>query len=288
MREIRCLWNLAAQLGEGPCWSARDNALWFVDIKGRQIHRFEPHSGQQRSWSAPDQVTFVLPRAVGGFVVGLPGRLMSFTPETGAFANLAVLDQEPPSNRTNDATIDAAGRLWFGTMDDGETEPRGTLYSWDGRAAPQPRDDGYVITNGPAFSPDGRVFYHTDTPRQVIYRFDAAPDGTLTGKRVFVQIEANAGFPDGSVVDSAGCLWVGLYHGWGLRRYSPQGELLETVPMPCANVTKVAFGGADLKTAFVTTAAKGLSPQDLQAQPLAGGLFSFEVEVPGLPAGTLR
>ena len=288
MREIKCLWSLAAQLGEGPCWSVAERALWFVDIKGRQIHRFEPQSGLKRSWPAPDQVTFVLPRAAGGFVVGLPGKLASFTPATGAFATLAVLGQEPPGNRTNDATVDAAGRLWFGTMDDGETEARGRLYSWDGATPPQPRDEGYVITNGPAFSPDGRVFYHTDTPRRVIYRFDVSPEGTLTGKRPWVEIEAQAGWPDGSVVDSAGCLWVGLYSGWGLRRYSPQGELLETVSLPCANVTKLALGGPDLKTAFVTTARKGLSPQDLQAQPLAGGLFRFEVEVAGLPAGTLR
>lgn len=283
MREISCLWNLEAQLGEGPCWSVADQALWFVDIKGRQIHRWDPVKAQPRSWPAPQPVSFVLPRASGGFVVGLPGQVASFNPGTGDYAPLATLDAEAPGNRTNDACVDARGRLWLGTMDDGESEPRGTLYAWDGTAAPQARDKGYVIPNGPCFSPDGRVFYHTDTPQRTIYRFDVEADGALTGKRPWVQIEEGAGWPDGSIIDSAGCLWVGLYAGWGLRRYSPQGELLEKVALPCANVTKMALGGADLKTAFVTTARQGLSLDDLKAQPLAGGLFSFEADVPGLP-----
>jgi sugar lactone lactonase YvrE len=257
--------------------------LWFVDIKGRRIHRFQPESGEHRSWPAPDQVTFLQPRGAGAFVVGLPGRLACFTPATGEFATLVTIEHAWPGNRTNDACLDAAGRLWFGTMDDQETEPHGKLYCWDGTTAPQPCDDGYVISNGPAFSPDGRTFYHTDTGRRAVYRFDVEPDGRLSGKRPLVEIEASAGWPDGSVVDAAGCIWIALYGGWAVRRYSPQGQLLETVSFPCANVTKVALGGRDLKTAFVTTARKGLSAEELAAQPLAGGLFAFEVDVPGLP-----
>jgi D-xylonolactonase len=172
-------------------------------------------------------------------------------------------------------------------MDDQEAEPHGRLYSWDGTAPPRLRDDGYVISNGPAFSPDGRRFYHTDTQRRIVYRFDVGADGTLSGKQPFVEIETHAGWPDGSLVDSEGCIWIALYGGWAVQRYSPQGQLLETVSLPCANVTKLALGGRDLKTAFVTTARKGLSESELAAQPLAGGLFAFEVDVPGLPPGTM-
>jgi sugar lactone lactonase YvrE len=261
--------------------------MWFVDIKGQRIHRFRPESCEQRSWPAPDQVTFLLPRGASGFVVGLPGRLACFTPATSEFVTLATIEPDLPHNRTNDACLDAAGRLWFGTMDDQETEPHGRLYCWDGTTPPQPQDDGYVITNGPAFSPDGRTFYHTDTKRRVVYRFDVEPNGTLRGKRPFVEIDAHAGWPDGSVVDAEGCVWIALYGGWAVRRYSPHGQLLETVSLPCANVTKVALGGGDLRTAFVTTARKGLSSEELAAQPLAGGLFSFQVDVPGLPLGTM-
>lgn len=288
MREVRCVLPLQAQLGEGPCWSAAEQALWFVDIKGHRIHRFHPQSSQHDHWPAPDQVTFVLPRGSGGFVVGLPGRLARFTPASGELATLATIEQDRPRNRTNDACVDAAGRLWFGTMDDLGTEPSGMLYSWDGQGAPRAHDQGYVISNGPAFSPDGRVFYHTDTVRRVVYRFDVSPDGTLSGKRPFVEIEEPAGHPDGSTVDAEGCLWIALWGGSAVRRYSAQGKLLETVPLPAANVTKPAFGGPDLKTCFVTTARGGLSPEELAAQPLAGNLFAFEVDVPGLvsaPAG---
>jgi sugar lactone lactonase YvrE len=123
--------------------------------------------------------------------------------------------------------------------------------------------------------------------RRVVYRFDVEPEGRLSGKRPFVEIEAHAGCPDGSVADSEGCIWIALYGGWAVRRYSPQGQLLETVSLPCANVTKLAFGGSSLQTAFVTTARKGLSQGELAAQPLAGGLFAFEVDVPGLQLGTM-
>lgn len=288
MRAVRCVWAVAAELGEGPCWSVSEQALWFVDIKGRRIHRFRPQSCEQDSWAAPDQVTFLQPLGDDKFVVGLPGRLASFAPATGAFLQLAAIEQDRPHNRTNDACLDAAGRLWFGSMDDSETQPSGVLYCWDGKTAPQPRDQGYVISNGPAFSPDGRTFYHTDTSRRLIYRFDVDPDGTLSRKQPFVEIEASAGWPDGSSVDADGCIWIALYGGWAIRCYSPQGQLLETISLPCANVTKVAFGGRDLKTGFVTTARKGLKPQELARQPLAGGLFAFDADVPGLSVGMMR
>ena len=142
-------------------------------------------------------------------------------------------------------------------------------------------DSGYVITNGPAISPDGGTLYHTDTLQKRIYAFDLQADGSLTGKRIFAVIEEGAGYPDGPVVDSKGCLWTGLFGGWGARRYSPQGALLECVSFPVASVTKLAFGGADLTTVYATTARKGLDDAALTAQPLAGGLFRFQADVPG-------
>ena len=142
-------------------------------------------------------------------------------------------------------------------------------------------DSGYVITNGPAFSPDGGILYHTDTLERRIYAFDLREDGSLANKRIFVTIEEGAGYPDGPVVDSQGCLWTGLFGGWAARRYSPAGRLLESVAFPVANVTKLAFGGADLTTVYATTARKGLSAAALPAQPLAGGLFCFQTKIPG-------
>jgi xylono-1,5-lactonase len=144
-------------------------------------------------------------------------------------------------------------------------------------------DRGYVITNGPAFSPDNRVAYHTDTLDRVIHAFDVDASGRLGPRREFVRIERPGAYPDGPAVDAEGCVWTGLFGGWGLQRYSPAGEPLERIEFPCANITKPAFGGPDLKTLYVTTAWKGLSAAERKAQPLAGGLFRVEVDVPGLP-----
>ncbi|HEY8509672.1 MAG TPA: SMP-30/gluconolactonase/LRE family protein, partial [Steroidobacteraceae bacterium] len=177
--------------------------------------------------------------------------------------------------------------LWFGSMDDAENEPTGKLYRLAAKDRLETLDDGYVITNGPAWSPDGRTFYHTDTLERVIYAFDVPSPGVLRNKRVFARIEEGAGYPDGTTVDSEGCVWVAFFDGWKVRRYSPTGEVLATVRFPCANVTKIAFGGADRRTVYATTAWKGLSKEQRAAQPLAGDLFRFRVDVPGLAPAEL-
>ena len=277
-----CVWALGAELGEGPLWSRRDAALWFVDIKQKKVHRFETKTGKTRSWDAPAQPGFLAPLPNGDFIAGLKTGLHTFSPKTGAFTLRHRVEAHKPGNRLNDGAVDAEGYLWFGSMDDGEEHPNGCLHRLED-GGPREIDPGYVITNGPAFSPDGRTLYHTDTLGRVIHAFDRGPGGTLSNKRVFVTIEDGAGYPDGPTVDSEGCLWTGLFAGWRVRRYSPRGELLMEVRFPCANVTKIAFAGDDLRTVYATTAWKGLDAAARKAQPFAGGLFRFHVDVPGLP-----
>jgi D-xylonolactonase len=279
-----CVWPLHAALGEGPVW--HDAALWFTDIKSRKIHRFDP-DGAPQSWDSPSEVGFIAPFNNGHFLAGTKTGLHDFNPAGGSFTLIRTVEPDLPGNRLNDGAVDARGRLWFGSMDDGEVAATGRLYCLDGSAL-RTMDDGYVITNGPAFSPDGRTLYHTDTLQKLIYAFAVADGGALSDKRIFVQIEESAGYPDGPVVDQEGCLWTGLFGGWGVRRYSPQGELLQCVRFPVANVTKIAFGDADRKTVYATTARKGLDAASLAAQPLAGGLFCFAADVPGQPQGVLR
>lgn len=273
--------KVSAELGEGPVWVERESALWFVDIKGRRLHRWHPASGEHRDWAAPEQPGFLAPMRGGGFVVGLKNGLHRFDPQTREFELLARVEPHLPNNRLNDGSIGPEGILWFGSMDDHEVEASGALYrvGADGRCVVL--EKGYVIANGPAFSPDGRVFYHTETMERTVYAFDHLQPQTLTGKRVFARIEEDAGHPDGTAVDQEGCVWIALFGGWGVRRYSPAGELLATVRLPCANVTKVAFGGPGLRTGYVTTAWKGLTKEERAVQPLAGDLFSFEAPAPG-------
>ena len=277
-----CVWALGAELGEGPLWRARENALWFVDIKKQKAHRFDPANGERKSFDAPTQLGFLAPLPDGKFIAGLKSGLYTFDPASGGFAFRHALEADRPNNRLNDGAVDGAGRLWFGSMDDGEKDLTGKLYRLDAQG-PRAMDDGYCITNGPAFSPDGKTLYHTDTLKRIIYAFDLRDDGSLSNKRIFVEIETKAGHPDGPVVDAAGNLWTALFGGWGARCYSPRGKLIETVKFPCANVTKIAFGGPELTTAYATTASKGLDAKARAAQPLAGGLFQFEAATPGQP-----
>lgn len=278
--EPECIWALGATLGEGPVWHAENNALYFVGIKEHKVHRCGEDGGLRQSWSMPGEVGFALPMRGGDFVCGLPGQLLRFSLMSGTLDVLHEVESDLPGNRLNDGYIDRHGALWFGSMDNAEVAASGSLYRALRKGQPRRKDKGYVITNGPACSPDGRTFYHTDTLEKTVYAFDIDDAGQLSNKRVFVRI-AGEGYPDGTTVDSDGAVWIALFGGARIERYSALGELIATVDMPCSNITKIAFGGHDLRTVFVTTARKGLSDEALSEQPLAGGLFRFRVPTPG-------
>lgn len=284
--EPTCVWDLKATLGEGPIWTG--DALWFVDIKGHKIHNYSPATGERFSFNAPDQVTFLAPlQGQDSFVVGLKSGIHSFHPVVG-FRPLAVIEDPALDNRPNDATVDAQGRLWFGTMHDGEAAKSGALYRMDATGVAR-MDTDICITNGPCVSPDGKTFYHTDTLEKIIWAYDLAEDGMLSNKRAFVNFTADDDvYPDGSVVDSEGCLWTALWGGFGAVRISPAGQVLARIELPAPNVTKACFGGPDLKTLYFTTARKGLSDETLAQYPLAGGVFAVQVDVAGQPQYEVR
>jgi cyclophilin family peptidyl-prolyl cis-trans isomerase len=182
-----CIWEVQALLGEGALWDPVHKRVWFVDIKGKRIHRCAPDGGERRSWDAPGQVSFVVPTADGGIVCSLEDGLYRFNDADGSFTPLAMVEADQPGNRFNDGHVDHRGHLWFGSMHDSEEAPTGALYRFDGKHVAQ-MDDGYVITNGPALSPDGRTLYHTDTLDKRVYAFDVADDGSLSNKRTFVEL----------------------------------------------------------------------------------------------------
>jgi len=282
----RNLWSAECELGEGPVWA--DGALWFVDIKKRRVHRYAPQDASRRSWDAPEQIGFLLPAEGGGFVAGLQSGLHRFDPGSGSFDLVAEVEPDRPGNRLNDAVVDGAGRLWFGTMDDGESAPTGSFYSYYRGELRHSGLSGIAITNGPAVSPDGRILYWVDTVGQTINACDVGKDGALGPSRLLVRLGAKEGFPDGPTVDSDGCVWISLYWGWEARRYSPAGELLERVSFPVSNITKIAFGGDDYRTVYATTARQGIKPDAMAKQPDAGALFAFEVDVPGFASPKAR
>jgi xylono-1,5-lactonase len=282
------VWELAAELGEGPVWVERDQALWFVDIKKQQVHRYDPASGDKRSWDAPEQVGFILPTERGGFVAGLQSGLYHFDETSGAFDLIVEVEPDIPTNRLNDGVVDPAGRLWFGTMDNGEKAKSGAFYRFADGKLTRTALDGIAITNGPAISPDGKLLYFVDTLKGTIDVADIGDDGSLNNARPFTRIDPRDGYPDGPTIDAEGHVWISLYAGWETRRYSAAGTLADRVRFPVANITKIAFGGADLRTAFATTARQLLSPEAIAQQPLIGALFEFSVNVTGVPCPLVR
>jgi sugar lactone lactonase YvrE len=282
------VWDLEAELGEGPVWVERDQALWFVDIKKQQIHQYDPASGSGQSWQSPEQVGFILPAEGGGFVAGLQSGLYRFDERDGAFDLIIEVEPQLPTNRLNDGVADPAGRLWFGTMDNSERAKSGAFYCFQEGHLNRTKLDGIAITNGPAVSPDGRLLYYVDTLKGTIDVADIGDDGSLSDPRPFVRVDPREGHPDGPTIDSNGYLWISLYAGWEARRYAPNGELMERVRFPVSNITKIAFGGEGLRTAFATTARQLLSADQVAEQPLIGSLFQFRVNVPGVPCPLVR
>lgn len=275
--------SVGAILGEGPIWVARDAALWFVDIKGHCIHRYDPALNVARSWTAPGQVGWIVPTDDGLFAVGLQSGIHRFDPASASFRLLHAPEAQVPGNRLNDATVAPDGALWFGSMDDAETQDSGHIYRLHRGLCANVGLPPVSITNGPALSLDGRTLYHTDTLGRHIWRTALSADGAIGETHLFTTIEDGAGYPDGPTIDAEGCLWTGLFGGWAVRRYDPAGALMREIRFPVANITKIAFGGDDLSIAYATTARKGLDMTALTEQPLAGDLFAFDPGVAGLP-----
>jgi D-xylonolactonase len=282
------VWELEAELGEGPIWVERDRALWFVDIKKQQVHRYDPKTQSRRSWDSPEQVGFILPAEGGGFVAGLQSGLHRFDELGGDFELIVEVEPELPTNRLNDGAVDPAGRLWFGTMDNGERAKTGAFYCYCEGSLTRTQLDGIAITNGPAISPDGKLLYYIDTLKGTIGVADIRNDGSLAAPRPFARIDPSDGYPDGPTVDAHGNVWISLYAGWEARCYAPGGELVESVRFPVANITKLAFGGEGLRTAYATTARQLLSEEQIARQPLIGALFEFPVNVAGVPCPLVR
>jgi D-xylonolactonase len=272
-----CIADVRAILGEGPTWVAREAALYWVDIVGRKVFRWTEAKGTQ-TWEPPLPITALAPRIDGGFVGAGHDGFLAF--EFGG--EITVLDNPEPDregNRSNDGKVDRAGRFWAGTMDRHEQQASGALYRLDANLESTRIDDGYRVTNGPAFSLDGRTMYHTDSALQRIYAFDLAADGSAANRRIFAQFGEGEGYPDGMTVDADDCLWIAFWDGWCVRRLSPKGERIAELQVPAQRPTSVAFGGPDLDRLYITSARRDLTEEELLAQPHAGGLF---VAVPGV------
>ncbi|HTN40026.1 MAG TPA: SMP-30/gluconolactonase/LRE family protein, partial [Asticcacaulis sp.] len=259
-----------AILGEGPLWSAADNTVYWVDIRGKKLNALRLADNSAQSWDMPDLIDWIVLRKSGGFLVAILRTVHALTLDPFKLAPLFEIEADKTDNRLNDAKVDVKGRLWTGTMHMPFSQKTAALYRVDADLSVHQVDAPYLCTNGPTFSRDGSRMYHNETSEGLVYAFDVAPDGSLSGKRVFTKFTDGAGLPDGLTTDADDGIWVAHYNGGRISRYTPDGKLDFDIMIPAKQVTSMTFAGAGLDRLLVTTAAQ--PPVDAD-DPHAGTLW---------------
>jgi sugar lactone lactonase YvrE len=263
-----------AELGEGPVWDDRAGCLYFVDILRARVHRFDPVGGSVRTYDIGQLVGAVALAERGDLVLAVRDGFARLDLETGAVRTIANISNRSPDRRMNDGNCDPAGRFWAGTMALDERPEAGALYRLDADGSVATMVAPVSISNGIDWSSDGTRMFFIDSPTQAIDMFDFdVARGTIANRRRFVRIAPELGMPDGLTIDADEHVWVSLWSGSAVHRYAPDGTLDTTVRLPTAYPTSCAFGGADLRDLYVTTAAVKLTVSERASQSHAGGVF---------------
>ena len=287
MKTPECIADVKNTLGEGPVWDEVTESLYWLDITERALFRFIPSSGDVTSWETPSEFgSFAFRRNGQGLVAAAKDGIVLFDPETGRYERLIALEECLTENRMNDGKCDAMGRFWCGSIhevsDPSLRKPIASVYRVDADLTVKRVLEGIKTSNGFAWSPDGRSMYFADTPTQAINVFDYDIEtGEISNRRMFAEVPSSTGRPDGAAVDAEGCLWSAHFAGGRVTRYAPNGSIVDVIELPVTNVTSCAFGGTGFSTLFITTAREDLSPEDLEREPKAGGLFSIDLDVGG-------
>jgi sugar lactone lactonase YvrE len=268
-----------ALLGEGPVWDPVRGELVWVDIERGVVHRWRPGEADV-SLDLGQLVSCAVPRAAGGLALAQRDGFALLDPDGGRAWLVAPVEQQRSDTRMNDGACDSSGRFWAGTMSLVGDTRTAALYRLDPDLTATRVLPGLSISNGLGWSPDDRLMYHVDTPRGRIdvYEFDAVA-GAIGGRRAAIAVAADQGRPDGLAVDAEGGIWVALWGGGAVQRYSPEGQPDLRVELPVSQVTSCCFGDSDLATLYITSAARGVAHE-----PHAGSLFCCRPGVHGLPA----
>ncbi|WP_105971381.1 SMP-30/gluconolactonase/LRE family protein [Streptomyces geranii] len=270
-----------ATLGEGPTWDAARSRLIWIDILGSRVNTYDPATDRRTVTATEQHVGAAKPRTGGGLVLNLRDGVALYDGEDAATGFRWLHHDPTPGRRANDAAVAPDGSLWAGTMRYDEAPGGGTLSRLTGDGEVTTVLDDVAVSNGTGWSPDGRLMYYIDSPTRRVDVFDVSADGqSVTNRRQLAVIEEGAGFPDGLTVDADGCVWVALWDGGAVRRYTPSGALDRTITLPTVRPTACAFGGADLTDLYITTARVGLSAP----HPMSGSLLV----VPGAGKGVAQ
>ena len=291
--QIRVAVTAPALLGESPVWHPGEQVLYYCDIPGHSLQRFDPATQALAQWSFEAEPASLAPVLGGGLLLAMRDGLWRFDVASGKRKRLAEPPYDVAKERFNDGKCDPQGRFWVGTIYEPREPALASLYCFSvGKLAR--RKDGITVSNGLAWSPNGRTMYWSDTKAHTIFAFDFDPaSGALANQRVFASFPVKqagqapgtyGGRPDGAAVDAEGCYWVAMFEGQRVLRLSPHGEVIRELRLPVRCATMPCFGGPDLKTLYVTTAREKRPEAELAAQPLAGCVLALDVDVPGLPA----
>jgi len=285
MTDIACVVQSQDSLGESVIWCPRSRKVWWLDILKPCLQSYDPATGAHKVYPLPGpNCGCAALRTSGGFVLAMDNGLHSFDPESGRLELLFHPEPQPPSNRYNDGRCDRRGRFWLGTMDSAIRGPSGSLYRLGADRSVKKFLEGIRVPNSTAFSPDDRTMYFADTPKHTIWAFDFDIDaGVISNQRVFADLSARRGLPDGSCIDAEGFLWNAEFAGKRLTRYAPDGRVDRTVDVPVTSPTCCCFGGDNLETLYVTSSTHEHSAEQRKAEPFSGGLLALNVGVRGLP-----
>ena len=276
--EIACVVDAHAVLGEGTIWDPDARVLWWIDIWGKLIHRYDPATGRDDTWPSPEFLGCIGLRAQGGLVVTMANGFHFFDPATGGFDPIVDPEADLPVTRFNDGKTDRQGRFWSGSMFEAPGQPvqfAGSLWRLDPDLSAHRTIAGIGCSNGLAWSPDGRTMYFSDSHSTIIRAYDFDPaTADIANERVFADVAATGGIVDGATVDAEGCYWATLPVTSKICRYDPDGRLMRTVTLPTDLPTCCEFGGADLDVLYVTTAVLNRPAEHFRDQHHPGGLFA--------------
>ncbi|WP_338466158.1 SMP-30/gluconolactonase/LRE family protein [Novosphingobium sp. ZN18A2] len=271
--------DVCDMLGEGTMWSARENAVYWVDILAPALNRLSLDDGAIERWKMPEPLGWVAEARDETLIGGFQSGFKRIRLDTMAITPLGDPEPHLPGSRMNDGKADRFGAIWCGTMDMAEKEECGALYRFMPDGTWQVMDRDYLVPNGPAFSPCGRWLYHSDTAKRTIYRFEIT-DAGLSNKQPFIRFDDDDGYPDGMTADAQGFLWVAHWDGGRISRFTPDGHLDRAIGLPARRVTNITFAGEALDRMFVTSAATGLPPSEYD-----GALFEVLSGAKGVPVG---
>ena len=291
--EFKALNDKQCTLGEGPAFDDRRNALWYCDIIERAIHCHDIATAEVRTWTFASEVGSLGLAESGRLGVALRHEVGLFDPADGSFRTIASIDEDRPAEtRLNDGKVGPDGAFWVGTMDDRERpvkEPIGALYRVEASGRVERKIDEVIVSNGLAFSPDGRTMFHSDSRGKWIDRWDFDPQGgAIANRRRIAELDDAIGRPDGGATDAEGCYWSAGVSAARLNRFAPDGALMESFAVPVAAPTMPCFGGAGLKRLFVTSLRVGRPPELLERYPLTGTVIVAESPVAGSPVSRFR